>query len=113
MGTPESDQPLLYAELAGWFHLLTPPGDDGRAIRFLEWYWDPDPNDHTYVVDFLYLLREPNGEVRTVHDRHIGGLFPRATWQRLIEQAGFEFSSAERPVLPGEMGEIFVGVKPA
>jgi SAM-dependent methyltransferase len=27
-------------------------GADGRGLRFLEWTWDPDPNDDTYVVDY-------------------------------------------------------------
>jgi trans-aconitate methyltransferase len=25
-------------------------GDDGRAFRYLEWHWDPDPADTTYLV---------------------------------------------------------------
>jgi SAM-dependent methyltransferase len=31
---------------------------EGRALRYLEWDWDPDPSDTTYVSDFAYLLRE-------------------------------------------------------
>jgi SAM-dependent methyltransferase len=61
---------------------------DGRGFRYLEWQWDPDPNDSTYLVDYAFLLREANGEVRVVHDRHIEGLFPRATWLSLFEAAG-------------------------
>ena len=35
-------------------------GHDGdrRALRYLQWIWDPDPTDTTYVVDYAYLLRE-------------------------------------------------------
>jgi len=36
--------------------------------------WDPDPNDTTYVVDYVYALREGT-QTRVVHDRHIEGLF--------------------------------------
>ena len=43
---------------------------DGRALRYLEWTWDPDPSDTTYVVDYAYLLRAGT-ETRVVHDRHI------------------------------------------
>ncbi len=25
---------------------------DGRGLRYLEWTWDPDPNDDTYVADY-------------------------------------------------------------
>ena len=41
-------------------------GADGRGFRYLEWSWDPDPNDTTYVVDYAFLLREANGDVRAV-----------------------------------------------
>jgi SAM-dependent methyltransferase len=39
-------------------------GDDGRGLRYLEWRWDPDPVDHTYVVDYAFLLRERDGMSR-------------------------------------------------
>ena len=61
---------------------------DGRGFRYLEWRWDPDANDSTYIVDYAFLLRETNGDVRVVHDRHVEGLFPRATWMKLFEAAG-------------------------
>jgi SAM-dependent methyltransferase len=61
----------------------------GRAARFLEWDWDPDPGDDTYVVDFAYLLRDGDG-VRLEHDRHVCGVFSRAVWLGLLEAAGFQ-----------------------
>lgn len=61
---------------------------DGRGFRYLEWCWDPDPGDTTYIVDYAFLLREANGDVRAVHDRHIEGLFPRATWLETLDAAG-------------------------
>lgn len=82
---------------------------DGRALRYLEWTWDPDPADTTFLADFAYLLRE-GGEVRAVHDRHVLGLFPRDTWRGLLAAAGFE----ERPAPqaePGAVGEVFVAVR--
>jgi SAM-dependent methyltransferase len=89
-------------------------GTDGRGLRYLEWTCDPDPDDNTYTVDFAYLLREADGSVHAVHDRHIEGVFPRATWLRLLTQAGFEakalpFEHSE--VEPGSMEE-FVALKP-
>ena len=35
-------------------------GHDGehRALRYLEWCWDPNADDTTYASDFAYLLRE-------------------------------------------------------
>jgi len=63
---------------------------DGRGLRYLEWTWDPDPADTTYRVDYVYLLREPDGSVRSVHDRHVEGLFSRGDWLRWLTDAGFE-----------------------
>lgn len=64
-------------------------GTDGRSLRYLEWVWDPEPKDTSYVVDFVYLLREADGSMRVERDRHLFGLFPRATWLRLLEGVGF------------------------
>lgn len=83
---------------------------DGRALRYLEWTWDPDPTDTTYVADFAYLLRE-GADVRVVHDRHVQGLFPRETWRRLLAACGFEERPAPRAD-PGTVGEIFLAVRP-
>jgi SAM-dependent methyltransferase len=91
-------------------------GHDGpqRAMRYLEWTWDPDPSDCTYLVDFAYLLREADGSVHCEHDRHEFGLFSTSTWLRLIAEAGFlpetrPFVHTEVP--PGDL--IFLGRKPA
>jgi SAM-dependent methyltransferase len=61
----------------------------GRGVRYLEWTWDPDPLDSTFLVDYAYLLRDSDGSVRVEHDRHLEGLFPRATWLGLLEEVGF------------------------
>src|SRR5512135_2951522 len=47
-------------------------GHDGstRGMRYLEWIWDPDPSDDTYLIDFAYLLRNEAGEVQVESDRH-------------------------------------------
>ena len=81
----------------------------GRAMRYLEWCWDPDPSDTTYTVDYVYALREGT-ETRVVHDRHIEGLFSRAQWLALLESVGFKpearaftHSEVERPL------EVFIG----
>lgn len=88
-------------------------GHDGadRALRYLEWTWDPNPTDSTYVTDYAYLLRDDKGDVRVEHDRHICGVFSRATWTHVLEEAGFR---AERQDgVEGETAlDIFVGVKP-
>ena len=63
---------------------------DNRGLRYLEWTWDPDPTDTTYVVDFAYLLRSPDGSVHVEHERHVEGLFGRDEWLRWLEDAGFD-----------------------
>ena len=69
---------------------------DGRAIRYIEWTFDPDASDTTYTVDFAYLLREGNRPVRVVHDTHVFGIFPRETWLGLLRSCGPCLSSARR-----------------
>ena len=66
-------------------------GADGehRAMRFLEWSWDPDPADDRCTVDYVLVLREADGSVRVEHDRHLEGLFERQRWLRLLREAGF------------------------
>jgi hypothetical protein len=51
---------------------------------YLEWRWDPDPNDDTYIVDYAFLMRDATGDVRVVHDRHIEGLFLPRPLARLV-----------------------------
>lgn len=90
-------------------------GHDGeyRSMRYLEWTWDPDPTDSTYVCDFAYLLRDHDGKVSNEYDRHTFGLFRRDDWLRLITETGFDariipFEHSE--IEPGSC-EIFLGMK--
>ncbi len=85
-------------------------GDD-RALRYLEWTWDPDPGDTTYLVEFAYLLREGLA-VRAVHDRHVLGLFTRATWRRALADAGFEERAPPRSAAADLGSEVFLVVRP-
>lgn len=72
-------------------------GDDGRAFRYLEWIWDPDPLDHTYVADYAFTMREPDGSIRVEHDRHVEGLFSRAEWASMFAAAGLLGASSVDP----------------
>jgi SAM-dependent methyltransferase len=67
----------------------TDQGGTGR-LRFLQWVFDPDPTDTTYLVDFAILVRDQEGEARVVHDRHVQGLFPRARWLHLLREVGLK-----------------------
>lgn len=63
---------------------------DGRALRYLEWAYDPDEHDTTYTVEYIYALRQDKQPTRVEHDQHICGLFPRAEWLRLANAVGFQ-----------------------
>jgi SAM-dependent methyltransferase len=63
-------------------------GEDGRSLRFLE--WTHAATGSTYEVDYLIIARGPGEDERVVHDRHTLGVFPAATWIRLIAAAGLE-----------------------
>lgn len=65
-------------------------GTDGRAARFLEWTWDPDPRDTWVHTEYAFMLKEASGEVRVVHETHRLGLFGREAWLRLLGRTGFE-----------------------
>jgi SAM-dependent methyltransferase len=86
-------------------------GDEGaRSLRGVAWVWDPDPADDTYTVDYALLLRE-GGAVRAVHDRHVEGLFSRATWLRVLAEAGYEVGPLARPIGNGAYDEVFLCLK--
>jgi SAM-dependent methyltransferase len=91
-------------------------GHDGadRAMRYLEWTWDPDPSDTTYVVDYSYVLRGADGRVHVESERHIEGLFPRADWLRWLADAGFDpvVVAIEHSELEPGQYEVFVASKP-
>ncbi len=73
-------------------------GDDGRSLRYLEWTHAPEPaGGSTYVVDYAIVARGPGDELRVVHDRHTLGLFPEATWKRLLDEAGLELVDTTVP----------------
>ena len=87
-------------------------GDDGgRALRCIEWAWDPDPSDETYTVEYAFLLRD-GSDVRPVHDRHVEGLFPRATWVDILTGAGYHVEVADRPFDDTTTDQFFVCRRP-
>jgi len=85
-----------------------------RSMRYLEWTWDPDPADTTYVVDYAFMLRGEDGSVTVAHERHVEGLFSRADWLCWFSEAGFQPTVLpfEQAVHDGAGGEIFVCRKP-
>lgn len=78
----------------------------GRAMRYLEWVTDPDPDDEQFQVDYVFLLQETGKPPRVVHERHTEGLFTEAVWLELARQAGLE--PAVRTVNHTGIGEATV-----
>ena len=89
---------------------------DGRGLRYLEWSFDPDPDDTTVTVDYTYVFREGDGPPWSEQDRHVVGLFSREVWQRLLGEVGFQQVTV-RPLIHSEVEtgdvEVFVGLRPA
>lgn len=89
--------------------------EDGRSMRCMAWSWDPNPDDTTYTVDYVFMLRDASG-LRVVHDRHLEGLFDDATWARTLEAAGFQVERLNRPFEEGQpslyTSTVYLGRRP-
>ncbi|MBP9024754.1 MAG: class I SAM-dependent methyltransferase [Phycisphaerae bacterium] len=63
---------------------------DGQTeLTYFEYTYDPDPSDTTIETLMWYLIREGGGKPLVEQDHHVLGLFPLATWERLMADAGF------------------------
>jgi len=85
-----------------------------RCLRYLEWTWDPDVADTTYIADMVYALREGTDEVRCIHDRHTCGLFGHDDWLQMVAQRGFEAKAVpvEHREIEPSPAHVFLGLKP-
>ncbi|MCI4350277.1 MAG: class I SAM-dependent methyltransferase [Thermoplasmata archaeon] len=88
-------------------------GGTGRSARYLEWTLPPaSPQATENETHYALLLRARNGSVRAVHDVHREGLFPRATWLRILRDVGLVARRTSR-VEEGVRCDVFVARKPA
>jgi hypothetical protein len=88
-------------------------GDDGRGVRFLEWSWDPDPQDTWTLTKYVFLFREADGTMRVVHETHRTGLFGRDVWLQLLADVGFEPEAVpEETTEDRTPRDLFVGRRP-
>ena len=90
-------------------------GHDGQkgGIRYLDWTWDPDPEDSTCISDMVYLIKDKQGNLQIEHDRHLLGLFPRQIWLKLLTNAGFQpqvIPFEHSQIEPGT-SDVFIGRK--
>ncbi len=63
---------------------------EGIQLTYFEYTYDPDPADTTIETLYTYFIQR-GAQLLIEHDRHITGIFPTATWARLMERAGFSF----------------------
>lgn len=82
---------------------------DEPDVVFVENVYDPDPDDGQYETTVLYLIRE-HGKLRVETDHWTMGLFPLATWRRVLREAGLEVHE-ERYDAGGEAYTVLACVK--
>jgi SAM-dependent methyltransferase len=88
-------------------------GPDRRAVRVFEWAEAPRPGETRVAVHYSFLLRDASGDVRSVYERHECGLFPKATWTRLLTARGFAAGAiVERTTEERTPRYVFLGQKP-
>ena len=58
-------------------------------ITTVENYYDPNEDDTTYELAFVYLIRQ-NKKLSIQVDNHICGIFPSDTWRNLLTGVGFK-----------------------
>jgi SAM-dependent methyltransferase len=87
---------------------------DQRSLRYLEWTWDPNPDDNQYQFYMVYLIREGPELVQAVLDKHNCGLFSNSDWLKLLSEVGFQprlIPFEHSQVEPGS-APVFLGIKP-
>ena len=75
-------------------------------LTSIENFHDPDPDDTTYEMTFVYLIRK-NGQLKVETDHHVSGLFDTAKWIELLEDVGFKVNMMEYE----NAGPMFLCVK--
>lgn len=75
--------------------------DGETELTYFEYTHEPDPAGATLETVMVYMIRR-QGRLRIEHDRFLTGLFPRATWDRLLHEAGFPAVEERRCTGTGE-----------
>jgi SAM-dependent methyltransferase len=85
----------------------------GRSLRYLSWQLDPKPGETAYATEMVYVLRDEEGSIRCIHDRHISGLFSKDVWIAAMTDTGLETRTVpfEHSEFPGSTTDVFVGRK--
>jgi hypothetical protein len=71
--------------------------ENGRQVRFVETQGSRGGSRTLVDVDFEFTLTNEKGRTRVARDRHVVGLFPRATWLKMLRAAGFRVRCVTDP----------------
>lgn len=71
--------------------------DAETELTWVEYSVDLDPSDTTIETTYVFFIKR-GGELRVEVDGHTTGLFPIATWERLLTETGFEVERIDYPV---------------
>ena len=71
--------------------------DADTELTYVEYSTDLDPNDTTIETTYVFFIKK-GGELWVEVDNHTTGLFPIATWHRLLTESGFEVHRVDYPV---------------
>lgn len=84
--------------------------DGETTLTYVEYSVVLDAGGTTVETVFVYCIVR-DGELRVEVDRHTTGLFPVATWARVLDEAGFDVERVEYPVAEdGREMWLWVGV---
>ena len=86
---------------------------EDRSVTFIEYMGKPQPNAATIESVFIFII-DHDGRLQVETDRHVGGLFPMATWLNLLAEAGLDGEYVQTNAYEGGFGgNLFVGMQPA
>ena len=95
---------LMIAAPDDYTDTFDPPQVDYRTNRdadteltYVEYSEDLDPTDTTIETTYVFFIKRGT-DLRVEADSHTTGLFPIATWQRLLTESGFEVDRVDYPV---------------
>ena len=79
--------------------LITAPDDytDTFAPPRVDYQTNRNANDTTIETTYVFFIKR-GADLRIEVDNHTTGLFPIATWQRLLTESGFEVDRVDYPV---------------
>lgn len=67
------------------------------TVTYVEFAYVPEPDSTTLETLMTFYIESPEG-LRIEMDRHLTGLFPKAAWHRLMQEAGFDVEERTFPL---------------